>query len=42
VGSGARVGARVILGQNSSVGRKAAVEGDVEVGALRHVAREGA
>ncbi len=41
VGPGARVGARVILGQNSSVGRKAVVEGDVEVGALRHVAREG-
>ena len=41
VGSGARIGARVILGQNSSVGRKTVVEGDVEVGALQHVAREG-
>ena len=42
VGSGARVGARVILGSNSSVGRKASVRADVEVSALRHVAREGA
>ena len=42
VGSGARLGARVILGPNASVGRKAVVEGDVEVSALRHVAREGA
>ena len=42
VGSGARVGARVILGPNSSVGRRATVEADVEVGALEHVAREGA
>ena len=41
VGSGARIGARVILGQNASVGRKTVVEGDVEVGALQHVAREG-
>jgi sugar O-acyltransferase (sialic acid O-acetyltransferase NeuD family) len=41
VGSGARIGARVILGQNSSVGRKTVVDGDVEVGALQHVAREG-
>ena len=41
VGSGARIGARVILGQNSSVGRKSVVDGDVEVGALQHVAREG-
>ncbi len=41
VGPGARVGARVFLGQNSSVDRKAVVDGDVEVGALRHVAREG-
>jgi hypothetical protein len=31
----------VILGQNSSVGRKTVVDGDVEVGALQHVAREG-
>lgn len=42
VGSGANVGARVILGSNSSVGRKASVRADVEVSALRHVAREGA
>ena len=42
VGPGARVGARVVLGQNCSVERKAVVEGDVEIGALRHVAREGA
>jgi sugar O-acyltransferase (sialic acid O-acetyltransferase NeuD family) len=42
VGPGARVGARVILGQNSSVGRKAVVSGDAEIGALRHVDREGA
>jgi sugar O-acyltransferase (sialic acid O-acetyltransferase NeuD family) len=42
VGSGARVGARVILGPNSSVGRKASVGADVEVSALRHIAREGA
>jgi sugar O-acyltransferase (sialic acid O-acetyltransferase NeuD family) len=41
VGSGARIGARVIMGQNSSAGRKAVVDGDVEVGALQHVAREG-
>lgn len=41
VGPGARVGARVVLGPLSSVGRKAVVEGDAEVGALRHVAREG-
>ena len=40
VGPGAKVGARVVLGQNSSVDRKAVVGGDVEVGALRHVARE--
>jgi hypothetical protein len=31
----------VVLGQNSSVGRKAVVEGEVEVGALRHIGREG-
>jgi sugar O-acyltransferase (sialic acid O-acetyltransferase NeuD family) len=42
VGSGARVGARVVLGSNSTVGRKASVRADVEVSALRHVAREGA
>jgi sugar O-acyltransferase (sialic acid O-acetyltransferase NeuD family) len=42
VGSGARVGVRAVLGPNSSVGRKAYVEADVEVGALQHVAREGA
>jgi sugar O-acyltransferase (sialic acid O-acetyltransferase NeuD family) len=42
VGPGARVGARVVLGQNSSVGRKAVVSGDAEIGALRHVDREGA
>jgi len=41
IGSGARVGARVVLGPNSSVGRKANVEADVKVGALEHVAREG-
>ena len=41
VGPGARLGARVVLGQNSSVGRKVVVGGDVEIGALRHVAREG-
>ena len=41
VGPGARVGARVVLGQNSSVDRKAVVGGDVEIGALRHVRREG-
>jgi sugar O-acyltransferase (sialic acid O-acetyltransferase NeuD family) len=41
VGPGASVGARVVLGQNSSVDRKAVVGGDVEIGALRHVAREG-
>jgi UDP-3-O-[3-hydroxymyristoyl] glucosamine N-acyltransferase len=41
VGPGASVGARVVLGQNASVDRKAVVEGDVEVGALRHVTREG-
>ena len=41
VGPGARLGARVVLGQNSSVGRKAVVGGDVEIEALRHVAREG-
>jgi hypothetical protein len=35
------VGARVVLGPNSSVGRKASVEAEVEVGALQHVAREG-
>jgi sugar O-acyltransferase (sialic acid O-acetyltransferase NeuD family) len=40
VGPGARLGARVVLGQNSSVDRKAVVDGDVEIGALRHVARE--
>ena len=40
VGPGAEGGARVVLGQNSSVDRKAVVGGDVEVGALRHVARE--
>jgi sugar O-acyltransferase (sialic acid O-acetyltransferase NeuD family) len=42
VGPGARVGARVVLGQNSSVGRKVVVSGDAEIGALRHVDREGA
>ena len=42
VGPGAHLGARVVLGQNSSVGRKAVVDGEVEIGALRHVAREGA
>jgi sugar O-acyltransferase (sialic acid O-acetyltransferase NeuD family) len=42
VGPGARLGARVVLGQNSSVGRKAVVDGEVEIGALRHFAREGA
>jgi sugar O-acyltransferase (sialic acid O-acetyltransferase NeuD family) len=42
VGPGARLGVRVVLGQNSSVGRKAVVDGEVEIGALRHVAREGA
>lgn len=42
VGPGARVGARAVLGVNSSVGRKAVVESDVEVSALRQVAREGA
>ena len=42
VGPGARLGATVVLGQNSSVGRKAVVDGEVEIGALRHVAREGA
>ncbi|MDP8946509.1 MAG: hypothetical protein M3N09_00190 [Actinomycetota bacterium] len=42
MGPGARLGARVVLGQNSSVGRKAVVDGEVEIGALRHVAREGA
>jgi UDP-3-O-[3-hydroxymyristoyl] glucosamine N-acyltransferase len=42
VGPGARIGARVVLGQNSSVGRKAVVSGDAEVGALQHVDREGA
>jgi sugar O-acyltransferase (sialic acid O-acetyltransferase NeuD family) len=41
VGPGARVGARAVLGTNSSVGRKAVVESDVEVSALRQVAREG-
>jgi sugar O-acyltransferase (sialic acid O-acetyltransferase NeuD family) len=41
VGPGARVGARVVLGHNSSVGRKAVLEDDSEVGALRHVDREG-
>ncbi|HEV3476924.1 MAG TPA: DapH/DapD/GlmU-related protein [Rubrobacteraceae bacterium] len=42
VGPGARIGARVALGQNSSVERKAVVDADVEIGALQHVAREGA
>jgi len=42
VGSGARVGVRVHLGPNASVGRKAFVEADADVGALQHVAREGA
>ena len=42
VGPGARLGATVVLGQNSSVERKAVVDGEVEIGALRHVAREGA
>jgi sugar O-acyltransferase (sialic acid O-acetyltransferase NeuD family) len=42
VGPGSRIGARVVLGPNSSVGRKASVGADVEVSALRHVAREGA
>jgi acetyltransferase EpsM len=42
LGPGARVGARAVLGANSSVGRKAVVESDVEVSALRQVAREGA
>ncbi len=41
VGPGARIGARAVLGANSSVGRKAVVESDVEVSALRQVAREG-
>ncbi len=41
VGPGASVGARVVLGQNSSVDRKAVVGGDEEIGALRHIAREG-
>ncbi len=41
VGPGGRVGARVVLGPGSSVDRKAVVEGGTEVGALRHVAREG-
>jgi UDP-3-O-[3-hydroxymyristoyl] glucosamine N-acyltransferase len=42
LGPGARVGARAVLGANSSVGRKAVVESDMEVSALREVAREGA
>jgi len=41
VGPGARVGARVLLGFNSGVGRKASVGSDTEVGPLRYVAREG-
>ncbi len=41
LGPGSRVGARVVLGPNSSVERKAVVAGDVEVGALRSVEREG-
>jgi carbonic anhydrase/acetyltransferase-like protein (isoleucine patch superfamily) len=41
-GPGARVGARVVLGQNSSVGRKAVISGDAKVGALHHVDREDA
>jgi len=41
VGPGARVGDRVGLGQNASVSRKAVVDGDVEVEALSHFAREG-
>jgi UDP-3-O-[3-hydroxymyristoyl] glucosamine N-acyltransferase len=41
VGPGARLGARVVLGQNSSVDRKAMVGGDLEIGALRRVDREG-
>jgi len=41
VGPGARIGARVVLGQSSSVGRKVVVEGEVEVGALERVLREG-
>jgi carbonic anhydrase/acetyltransferase-like protein (isoleucine patch superfamily) len=31
----------VVIGQNSSVGRKAVVDDDSVVGALRHVDREG-
>jgi hypothetical protein len=31
----------VVLGQNSSVGRKAVVDGEVEVDALQHVVKEG-
>jgi hypothetical protein len=31
----------VVLGQNSSVDRKAVVDGDVEIGALQHVPQEG-
>jgi hypothetical protein len=31
-----------VLGQNSSVGRKAVIVGDAKVGALRHVDREDA
>ena len=41
LGPGSRVGARVVLGPNSSVERKAVVAGDVEIGALRSVEREG-
>src|SRR3712207_3838591 len=40
VGAGARHGPVGVLGQNLSVGGKAVVDGDVEVGALQHVARE--
>jgi UDP-3-O-[3-hydroxymyristoyl] glucosamine N-acyltransferase len=41
VGAGANIGARVVLGPNASVERKASVGADVEVNTLRHVAREG-
>jgi UDP-3-O-[3-hydroxymyristoyl] glucosamine N-acyltransferase len=42
VGAGAHIGARVVLGPNSSVERKASVQTDVEVSTLHHVSREGA
>jgi UDP-3-O-[3-hydroxymyristoyl] glucosamine N-acyltransferase len=42
VGAGAHIGARVVLGPNSSVERKASVGADVEVDTLYHVSREGA